>query len=69
MQNELNQQMKQPNNPIQMFSEFQKFVKGLNGKNPQAIINNMLKSGKMSNEQFEILKTQASQFMNLFGIK
>lgn len=61
--------MSRTNNPIQMFSEFQKFVKSINGKNPQAIVENMLKSGEMSTEQFESLKSQATQFMSMFGIK
>ena len=54
------------NNPIQMLQQFSEFKKTMAGKNPQAIVENLLKSGQMSNQQFEQLKQQAktlSQFL------
>lgn len=49
----------QMNNPIQMMQAFASFKKQMQGKNPQAIVNNLLQSGKMSQQQFEELKQQA----------
>jgi hypothetical protein len=38
----------------------------MQGKNPEAIVNELLRSGKMSQQQFEQLKMQAQSFQMLF---
>lgn len=61
---QVNPQQK-PNNPMQMIQEFEKFKKQIQGQNPQAIVENLLKSGKMSQSQFEELKQQASALQSI----
>lgn len=53
------------NNPAQILSEFNKFKKQLAGQNPQAIVQELLNSGKMSPQQFEQLKQQARALQGL----
>ena len=55
-----------PNNtPIQMLRQFAEFKKQLQGKDPQAIVQELLKSGKMSQAQFEQLKQQAQSLQGI----
>lgn len=61
---EMIQQQSQPqlkNNPLQMLQEFNKFKQQMAGVDPQQAVMNLLKSGKMTQEQFEQLKEQAKQ--------
>lgn len=61
---EMIQQQNQPqlrNNPLQMLQEFNKFKQQMVGIDPQQAVMNLLKSGKMTQEQFEQLKEQAKQ--------
>ena len=53
-------QMMTSNNPIQMMAQFAEFKKTMQGKNPEAIVKQMLANGQMSQAQFEQLKQQAS---------
>lgn len=53
------------NNPFQMIQEFAKFKKQMQGKNPQAIVEDLLKTGKMSQEQFEKLKQEANSLQSI----
>lgn len=46
-------------NPMLMLQQFSEFKKTMAGKNPQAIVENLLRTGQMSNQQFEQLKQQA----------
>lgn len=55
MMQQLNRQ--QPN----MIQQFQQFKQQLVGKDPQAIVMDLLNSGQMSQQQFEQLKVQAQQ--------
>ena len=55
----------QMNNPMQMIQQFAEFKRQMEGKNPQAIVEDLLKSGKMSSEQFDNLKRQAQTLQNL----
>lgn len=50
------------NNMVQQFAEFKKQMEG---KDPQAILNDLLSSGKMSPQQFEQLKQQAMTLQNI----
>ena len=47
-------------NPMQMMAQFAEFKKAMQGKNPEAIVKQMLANGQMSQAQFEQLKQQAS---------
>lgn len=52
-------------NPMQMLQRFAEFKQSMAGKDPEAMVNELLRSGKMTQQQFEQLKTQAQSFMNL----
>ncbi len=60
-------QMQQQNNPMQMLQQFNQFKRDMAGKNPEAIVNQLLQSGKMSQQQFEELKQQASMSQNFLN--
>lgn len=62
MLNQLNAQ-----NPVQMLQRFAEFKQSMQGKDPEAMVNELLRSGKMSQAQFEQLKAQAQSFMSLLG--
>lgn len=54
-----------PNNPLAMLGQFAEFKKQMRGKNPQAIVQGLLSSGKMSQQQFEQLKQQAQSLQSI----
>ena len=56
------QPMKGNGNLIQQFAEFKRTMQG---KNPEAIVKQMLADGRMSQQQFESLKTQAQSLMTI----
>ena len=51
------------NNPISMLQQFNQFKQSMAGKDPEAMVNELLRTGKMSPEQYEQLKQQAQTFM------
>ena len=53
------------NNTFQMIQRFAEFKKQMQGKDPQAIIDELLKSGRMTPEQFEMLKQEAYSLQNM----
>ena len=53
------------NNTFQMIQRFAEFKKQMQGKDPQAIIDELLKSGRMTPEQFEMLKQEAHSLQNI----
>lgn len=53
------------NNMLQQFYQFKQNLQG----DPKQQVQQLLQSGKMSNEQFQQLQTMAKQFQNVFGIK
>lgn len=53
------------NNPVQMLQEFNRFKKQLAGKNPQAMVQELLSSGKMTQRQYEQLQQQAKELQGL----
>ena len=53
-------------NPMQMMAQFAEFKKTMQGKNPEAIVKQMLANGQMSQAQFEQLKQQASLMQAFF---
>ena len=56
-------------NPFQMMQEFQKFASGMTPEKAQQQVQQLLSSGKMSQQQFQELQLQANEFMQLFGLK
>ena len=50
-------------NPMQMIREFAKFKQIMKGRNPQQILNNLLESGEMTQEQFEEYKGMAQDLL------
>ena len=53
---------KQPN----MMQQFQQFMQQMKGKDPNAIINEMVSSGKISQEQLNHAQQQAQQMSGMF---
>ena len=56
-----------PNNPLSMLQQFDQFRQSMAGKDPEAMVNELLRSGKMSPAQYEQLKQQAQTFMQFLG--
>lgn len=50
----------------QMMQQFARFKQMMQGKNPQQMIDEMLKSGKINTQQLEQAKAMASQMQGLF---
>lgn len=57
----------QMNNPMQMIRQFAEFKRQMQGRDPQAIVEDLLKSGKMSAEQFEALKKEVSTLQSILN--
>lgn len=54
------------NNPMfDMIKQFEEFKKQFGNSDPQAIVQNLLKTGKMSQEQYQQLSEMATQFQSL----
>lgn len=51
-------------NPIQMIQQFQQFKNNFKG-DPEQEVKRLMQSGQMSQQQFNTLQQQASQFMNI----
>lgn len=51
-----------PNNPLALMAEFRKFAQSMTPEKAQKEVEQLLASGKMSQEQFEDLKQQAQEF-------
>ena len=56
-----------PNNPLSMLQQFNQFRQSMAGKDPEAMVKELLRSGKMSPAQYEQLKQQAQTFMQFLG--
>ncbi len=48
-------------------SKFQHFLQAMQGRDPAAMLNEMMSSGRYSRANFEQAKTMATQFMPLFS--
>lgn len=59
----LQQNAKSLNNPLVMLAEFRKFAAGMTPQRAKEQVEEMLKSGKMSQEQFQQLQQKAKEFM------
>lgn len=53
---------RQPN----MMQQFQAFMNQMRGKDPNAIINEMVSSGKISQQQLDAAQKQAQQIQGMF---
>ena len=51
-----------------MINQLQQFAGALRG-NPQQMVQNLLQSGRMSQQQFNQLSQQASQIQQMFGLR
>lgn len=54
---------RQPN----MMQQFQQFMDQMKGKDPNAIINEMVSSGKLTQEQLNQAQQQAQQMQGMFN--
>lgn len=54
-----------PSNPMQMLQQFSQFKQQMRGKDPQQMVNQLLQSGKMTPQQFEQLKQQATMLQSI----
>lgn len=50
-----------------MMAQFQQFMQQMQGQNPNAIIQNMLQSGKLSQAQLDQAQQQAMQMQGIFA--
>lgn len=53
----------QPNNPIM---QFPKFMQQMRGKDPNAMINELVASGKINQQQLNQVQQQAQQMSGMF---
>ena len=51
--------------PMQMMQQFAQFKRMMQGRNPKQMVQNLLSSGQMSQDQFEQLKQQASELQKI----
>lgn len=54
--------MANANNPMQLISQFNQFKQSMQGKDAQAVLNNLIQSGQVSKAQVD----QATQMANMF---
>lgn len=65
MLNPILSQLHNSNSPVQMLQRFAEFKNSMQGRDPEAMVNELLRSGKMTPQQYEQLKAQAQSFMAL----
>ena len=53
------------NGPMQMMQQFAQFKRLMQGRNPQAMVQQLLDSGQMSQAQFAQLKSMASSMRDI----
>ena len=56
-------QMK-PSNPMQMLQQFAQFKQQMQGRDPRAMVEQLLANGQMTQQQFNQLKQQAQMLQN-----
>lgn len=49
-----------------MAKQFQRFMEQMRGQNPQQILNNLVASGKVSQQQLDAAQKQAQQMQGMF---
>lgn len=55
-------------NQNNVMGEFQKFMQQMQGKNPHQEINNLLRSGKISQQQLNQAQQMAQQMQSMMGM-
>ena len=55
-------------NQVNMMTQLQQFRQQLGGADPQQKVMELLRTGKMSQQQFEQLKQQATSIQKMFNI-
>ena len=59
-------QAMQPKQPMNFWQRFQQFRNGMQGKDPNAIIQEKMQSGEITQEQYNQARQQAQQIANTF---
>lgn len=59
-------QAMQPKQPMNFWQRFQQFLSEMQGKDPNAIIQEKMRSGEISQEQYNQARQQAQQIANTF---
>ncbi len=67
MPNELYNQMKGQNGGDPLMQNFTNFMNQFRGQNPRAIINQMVQSGQISQQQLNSVQQRAQQMSGVFG--
>lgn len=64
------------NNPMQMLSQFPQFMNQMRGKDPNQILQQMMQSGRVNQQQLnqaqqmaQQMASQMDQFKSMFGFK
>lgn len=55
----------QPSNPMNMIRQFTEFKRQFAGRDPQAMVQQLLQSGQMSQQQYDQLKQQAMELRQI----
>lgn len=58
--------MKQNNKSNNFLDAFPDFMQQMKGKNPNEILNNLISSGKVSQQQLDVVQQQAQQMSGMF---
>ena len=59
-------QAMQPKQPTNFWQRFQQFRSEMQGKDPNALIQEMMQSGRITQEQYNQARQQAQQIANTF---
>ena len=59
-------QAMQPKRPANFWQRFQQFRSEMRGKDPNALIQEMMQSGKITQDQYNQARQQAQQIANTF---
>lgn len=52
--------------PMQFLQQFPRFMQQMRGKDPNAMLQNLVSSGKVSQQQLDAVQQQAQQMMGAF---
>lgn len=67
MPNDLFKQMNQQNGGDPLMQNFTNFMNQMKGQNPRAIIDQMVQSGQISQQQLNMVQQKAQQMSGIFG--
>ena len=67
MPNDLFKQMKGQNGGDPLMQNFSNFMNQYRGQNPRSIINQMVQSGQISQQQLNMVQQKAQQMSGIFG--